>query len=64
VSINRRDSHAETPPSRYDFYQTPSHLILAVYVKGYGVPGLMEHVGVTFQPDSVGSMRSACLDSA
>ncbi|RSH92036.1 hypothetical protein EHS25_009407 [Saitozyma podzolica] len=43
----------DIPLPRYDFYQTPSHLILAVYVKGYGVPGLMEHVGVTFQPDSV-----------
>ncbi|GFZ46055.1 hypothetical protein JCM24511_04301 [Saitozyma sp. JCM 24511] len=43
----------DIPLPRYDFYQTPSHLILAVYAKGYGVPGLMEHVGVTFQPDSV-----------
>ena len=41
---------------RYDFYQTATHLILSLYSKGYGSPGVKELVEVEFKDDSVGGL--------
>ena len=39
---------------RHDFYQTPAHLILSLYVKGYSAPELVDQVKVAFCTSSVG----------
>ncbi|WWD17630.1 hypothetical protein CI109_102071 [Kwoniella shandongensis] len=42
----------DIPIPRYDFYQTPEQLIVAVYVKGYGGPEIKDRVKVDFQPQA------------
>ena len=34
---------------RYDFYQTLAHLILSLYIKGYGGPEVKDRVLVSFE---------------
>jgi len=34
---------------RHDYYQTSTHLIAAVYLKGYGADGVKEQVEVKFE---------------
>ncbi|KAK8866163.1 hypothetical protein IAR55_001314 [Kwoniella newhampshirensis] len=43
----------DVPLPRYDYYQTPEQLIVAVYVKGYGTPTLKDEVKVDFQSNAV-----------
>lgn len=45
----------DIPIPRYDFYQTPNELILALYIKGYDK--LKDEVKVEFGTDSVSSLR-------
>ncbi|ORY23371.1 SGS domain-domain-containing protein [Naematelia encephala] len=46
-------SITDAPLPRYDFYQTPVHLIVSLYVKGYNTPELSEVVEVSFKSHSV-----------
>jgi hypothetical protein len=39
---------------RHDYYQTSTHLIAAVYLKGYAAEGVEEHVAIKFESGSVG----------
>jgi hypothetical protein len=39
---------------RHDYYQTSTHLIAAVYLKGYAAEGVKEQVEVKFESGSVG----------
>ena len=38
---------------RHDYYQTSTHLIAAVYLKGYAAEGIKDQVEVTFESGSV-----------
>jgi hypothetical protein len=38
---------------RHDYYQTSTHLIAAVYLKGYAAEGVKEQVEVKFDSGSV-----------
>jgi hypothetical protein len=38
---------------RHDYYQTSTHLIVAVYLKGYAAEGVKEQVEVQFESGSV-----------
>jgi len=38
---------------RHDYYQTSTHLIAAVYLKGYAADGVKEQVEVAFGSGSV-----------
>jgi hypothetical protein len=38
---------------RHDYYQTSTHLIAAVYLKGYAAEGVKQQVEVKFEPGSV-----------
>jgi len=40
---------------RHDYYQTSTHLIAAVYLKGYAAEGVKEQVEVEFESGSVGN---------
>lgn len=39
--------------SRHDFYQTDTHVIVAVYLKGYAAPELAKQVNVSFENRAV-----------
>lgn len=41
---------------RHDYYQTATHVIAAVYLKGYAGDGVKEQVEVKFSSDSVCSL--------
>ena len=41
---------------RHDYYQTSTHVIAAVYLKGYAGDGVKEQVEVKFSSDSVCSL--------
>lgn len=43
----------DAPLPRYDFYQSPTHLILSLYLKGYNAPGVVEQVDVSFEETRV-----------
>jgi len=41
---------------RHDYYQTSTHLIAAVYLKGYAAEGVKEQVEVAFSSGSVSAL--------
>jgi hypothetical protein len=35
--------------ARHDFYQTDAHVIVSIYIKGYGAPEVKDQVKVSFE---------------
>lgn len=39
--------------SRHDFYQTDAHVIISLYIKGYGAPAVKDQVKVAYEAGKV-----------